>query len=377
MTGSQCQKCGDLGPLEDGLCGSCGGVSLRPLGDPAAHRSSMHGVTPLVRSRWPELQGTWLKLESTNESGSFKDRIMRVLVAEAVSSGNQVAVVASSGNAAMSASLHAARRGLRLIVVVPETLAPVSHALLSRFPSLIIRHGAGPADSHAFARSLASTLHLPNLSSTFSSSGAEWGCRSIGHEIADQHPDKRIDTLAASVSVGPVLVGARNGLLEMGLTSPRLVAGQARGCSPIVRAFDEGAHEVSPWVEPVTTKASSIADTLHPYADEATYFLGQVRESAGHMAAGTDEQLLQIRHNLLVHDGVDVELSCCAAIYALLDGHHVGTHSVAILTGSGLRETLVSAVNSDGSLAGRATNVASREMNEGDLMREVTRWMSQ
>lgn len=334
-----CQTCHHNVGNGEGLCDVCGGVAIRPL----RHKVSpafRDGITPLIQSRIPELKGTWLKLESSSETGSFKDRIMRVLIREATHSGHKAAVVASSGNAAISASFHSSRAGIKLVVIVPTTLSPIALGLLSRFPVLILQYGNGPAESHDLARRLADHLGLPNLSSTFSSSGAEMGCRTIGHEIGHQLPDVKIDTVAASISVGPVLLGTHNGLLEWGRPETVMVAGQAAGCAPITRAFESGSTEVSPWLEPVTTKASSIADTLAPYADEATFFLGQLRQSNGFMAAADDQRLAEIRQQLREFDGVDVELACCAAIHALLESGRVGPESVAVMTGSGQRESL-------------------------------------
>lgn len=336
---SICQSCDRKFATDVGVCDFCGSVALRPLRK-EAKVSLTGGMTPIIQSRQPELRGTWLKLESANETGSFKDRIMRLLVSEAKGNGYELAVVASSGNAAISASFHAARAGLGLVVVVPVTLSPIVHGLLSRFPILIIQFGIGPAQSHNLARRLARELGVPNLSSTFSSSGTEYACRSIGHEIAEQLSDVPLEVVASSVSVGPVLLGTRNGLLEAQRNPPAMVAGQALGCSPIVRAFESHEPEVTPWNEPVTTEAASIADTLESYAQEATFFLSQLRSSGGFMAAADDESLDAIRRNLRETDGVDVELACCAAIFALERSGRLGPSAVAILTGSGQRETL-------------------------------------
>ena len=368
-----CQECFAHVDGDAGLCAGCGGVAIRPL----RTRSELElqdGLTPIIRSRVPELNGTWLKLESASETGSFKDRIMRVLVKEAVQAGHSLAVVASSGNAAIAASFHSARAGLGLVVVVPTTLSPVALGLLRRFPILILQHGDGPADSHDLARRLAEHIGVPNLSSTFSSSGAELGCRTIGHEIAHQIPDVAITTVAASISVGPVLLGTRNGLVEAGRPETIMVAGQALGCSPIARAFDTGAEKVLPWTEPVSTKAASIADTLVPYAEEATFFLGQLRQSNGFMAAAEDDTLAAIRQQLREVDGVDVELACCAAVYALVKSGRAGADAVAVLTGSGQRETLRDKESLEQNQHPQSRAVVAPSSAVEDVLKEVEAW---
>ncbi len=370
-----CQSCHRDVVGDAGLCDGCGGVAIRPLRDRPAV-SLRDGLTPIIQSTIPELCGTWLKLESASETGSFKDRIMRVLVREAVDAGHTLAVVASSGNAAIAASFHSARAGLRLVVVVPTTLSPVALGLLSRFPLLVIQYGQGPAQSHELARRLAEHLGVPNLSSTFSSSGAEFGCRTLGHEIAQQLPDVDIDTVAASISVGPVLLGTKNGLLEVGRPDVVMVAGQALGCSPIVRAFESGDTEVMPWDEPVTTAAASIADTLAPYADEATFFLGELRASDGFMAAADDDTLFAIRRELRERDGVDVELACCAALYALQSSGRVGPSAVAVLTGSGQRETLRDQASLEANRHPGVVTLVSESGDVNDVAREVATWQT-
>ena len=338
-----CQDCGLSATRSAGICSRCGGVCLRsepwqpPLGQPQA-------TTPLVQSRIPWLNGSWLKFEGSQPSGSFKDRVMRLLVDEAVESGARGAVVASSGNAAVAAASHCARKGIPLLVIVPSMVPEPIIAMVEHRGATILRAGEGPAAAHHLAKLVSEEFGLPNLASTFSASGCEWACRAIGHEIAAQ-ADKLfdVDVLAASVSVGPVLLGAAHGIVEAGSGAPRMVAGQAAGCAPIARAFALGEAEVAPWEEPVRTKATSIADRLTGYAAEATFFLNEVRGSGGTVESAIDAELREIRDLLAFHDGLDVELSSCAAVAALRSFGATGPGAVCILTGSGVKETLSSA----------------------------------
>lgn len=334
-----CQSCGTAFAGTSGHCAACGGVCLRS--DPwSAQPASAPSHTPLVRSRIPGLEGTWLKVEGANPSGSFKDRVMDVLVREAVAEGAPGAVVASSGNAAVAAATHCARAGLPLLVLVPEQVPAPILAMVQLRGATILRAGEGPAAVHHLARLVSEKYGLPNLASTFGASGCEWACRSIGHEISAQLKDRDVTTLAASVSVGPVLVGAARGLAESGRPFPRMVAGQAAGCAPIARAFSEGSAEVHPWEGPVLTRATSIADRLTGYAPEGTFFLNLIRNGNGSVSAADDAILRDIRKDLARYDGLDVELSSCAAMAALIASGLGGEESVCILTGAGVKETL-------------------------------------
>lgn len=334
-----CQSCGTASAGSAGHCAVCGGVCLRS--DPwTARADSTPSHTPLVRSRIPGLEGTWLKVEGANPSGSFKDRVMDVLVREAVAAGAPGAVVASSGNAAVAAAAHCARVGLPLLVLVPEQVPAPILAMVQLRGATILRAGEGPAAVHHLARLVSEKYGLPNLASTFGASGCEWACRSIGHEISVQLKGRQVTTLAASVSVGPVLLGSARGLTEAGRPFPRMVAGQAAGCAPIAAAFSEGSPEVRPWEGPVLTKATSIADRLTGYAPEGTFFLNLVRAGNGTVHAADDAVLRDIRVDLARFDGLDVELSSCAAVAALLASGLGGEESVCILTGAGVKETL-------------------------------------
>jgi uncharacterized OsmC-like protein len=62
------------------------------------------------------LQALWVKDETRQPTGSFKDRPLSVAVSKAREFGRTTVVTASSGNAAASMSAYAARAGLRAVV---------------------------------------------------------------------------------------------------------------------------------------------------------------------------------------------------------------------------------------------------------------------
>ncbi|WP_157943893.1 pyridoxal-phosphate dependent enzyme [Blastococcus atacamensis] len=332
--------------------------------------------TPLVRSRVPALSGAWLKVEGQNPSGSFKDRVMRVLVREAIEVGARGAVVASSGNAAVAAAAACAREGLPLLVLVPDAVSPAAVAMVRLRGGAVVRAGEGPAAVHGLASRLATAFGLPNLASTFGAAGCEWACRGIGHEVHAQLGSQRVVRLAASISVGPVLLGAGTGLAEAGRPPIELVAGQAAGCAPIARAFDEGADEVLPWTGPAPTAALAIADRLTGYADEASYALGRIRASGGVVGAATDEEMLLMREAFARYDGLDVELASCAAPAVLARLGLADPETVCVLTGAGTKETL-SRPTEDASTDGEPSvgSFAERAGTGPALVEEVTAWV--
>lgn len=334
-----CQQCG-TSSAASGTCPSCHGVALYDAPWPGPDLAASP-PTPLVESRTPGLEGVLLKVEGANPSGSFKDRVMVQLVREAVGRRATGAVVASSGNAAIAAASACARVGMPLLVLVPTKVSPSAVRMAELRGATIVVAGEGPAAVHGLAKRLATRFELTNLASTFAAPGCEFACRAIGHEIAFQAPELHVGSLAASISVGPVLIGAANGLVEQGASLPRLIGAQAAGCAPIAEAFRSGHSAVTPWEGPADTAALAIADRLTGYADEATFALGRIRDSGGHVAAFMDDEMQRMRQELARYDGLDVELASCAAALAVRDAPRAEEgRTVCILTGSGVKETL-------------------------------------
>jgi threonine synthase len=333
-----CQRCGARGTGPSGVCQACGGVVLyeHPW---FLERPGEAPPSPLVESRTPGLEGVLLKIEGAHASGSFKDRVMRVLVGEALDSGATGAVVASSGNAAIAAATACARARLPLLVLVPDAVSSNAVKMIQLRGGVVVRAGEGPAAVHGLAKRLSADFGLVNLASTFGAAGCEWACRGIGHEIAQQMESEPATRIAASISVGPVLIGAANGLAEAAAAAPVLVGAQASGCAPIAKAFECGDDEVTPWMGPAQTSALAIADRLTGYAEEATFALQKVRESGGLIGAVSDDEMQETRMALARHDGLDIELAACAAP-AVLRAQPARPGTVCILTGNGVKETL-------------------------------------
>jgi threonine synthase len=297
--------------------------------------------SPLIRSTIPNLENVSFKYEGSHLSGSFKDRIMRASIEQILAHDpdSPGVVVPSSGNAAVSAAALCAPRGLSMVAIVPDAV-PVERLrpILAR-GGIVIRAGEGPSEAYALADRLSEELGFARLYSTFASPWAEWGCRSLGREIAGQMQGE-ITQLISPVSAGPVLLGAANGLREAGRNVPALVAVQAAGCAPIARAFAEGGDRVTAWSDPVDTKAAAIADRLDGYAQDGTHVLNRVRASGGSVAAVSDAQLASARAALLKHDGIDAEFSACAGVAHLMAHPEMARPgSVCIITASGFKHT--------------------------------------
>jgi threonine synthase len=86
----------------------------------------------------------------------------------------------------------------------------------------------------------------------------------------------------------------------IGRHRPRMVAVQAAGCAPIVKAFDEGAEHAPVW-EGAHTVAAGIRV---PAAIGDFLILRAVRESGGFAMAVTDEAILAAREEVAGAEGL-------------------------------------------------------------------------
>src|SRR6202041_1274179 len=90
------------------------------------------GFTPLIRAdRLAAELGLgelWLKDDTRNPTGSFKDRVVSVALSKARELGLKIAACASTGNLANSVAAHAARAGMDSYVFVPRDLEEVKIA---------------------------------------------------------------------------------------------------------------------------------------------------------------------------------------------------------------------------------------------------------
>ncbi len=334
-----CAECGTQSEAAVGYC-ACGGVRLigRPITGEEA-QASLWPPSPLARSRIPGLDNVFLKYENGHLTGSFKDRIMRLAVADAIRSDAVGAVVPSSGNAALAASAAGARAGLPVYAIVPMGTAVERIAPVAARGAVIIEAGTDPSEAYHAADLVSAELGLARLYSTFAAPMAEWACRMIGIEATRQLGSAPV-SVVAPISAGPVLVGTGNGVAQETGQLPALVAIQPEGCCPIAQAFEAGRQDVQPWSGPVETAATSIADRLKGYPQDGTYTLRLVRQTGGLAAAVSDEEMKRARAALLRFDGVDAELSASAGVAWLMRGQsRFPGPVVCVLTASGFKHT--------------------------------------
>jgi threonine synthase len=305
------------------------------------------GMTPLISL--PRLGTTVgitllsLKDEGVIPTGSFKARGAAVGVSRAKELGAKILALPTNGNAGGAWAMYAARAGLQAVVVMPEA-APVitrnecaiSGATLVLVKGLISDAGAMVAQAvkqHGWYD--ASTLKEPYRIE---------GKKTMGYEIAEQFHFDVPEVILYPTGGGVGIIGIYKALREMqqlgwiGERLPRLVAVQAEGCAPIVKAWQDGSSSTLAW-----ENARTIAFGINvPKALGDFLVLEAIRETHGCAIAVSDPELLQAQQTLAACEGLFVcpeGAATVAAARKLRENGWISANERVVLlnTGAGLK----------------------------------------
>jgi threonine synthase len=235
---------------------------LLPVGDEAAIITLGEGMTPLLpmarygaRIGLPRLL---MKDEGLIPSGSFKARGAAVGVSRAAELGIRRLAMPTNGNAGAAWSVYGARAGLATTIVMPVDAPEITRrecmaagADLHLVDGLI--NDAGRIVAELIARSEGSPDGGVFDVSTLKEPYRVEGKKTMGLEIVEQLGWRAPDVIIYPTGGGVGLIGIHKALRELGELGwlagppPRLVAVQAAGCAPIVRAFQRGERESTHW----------------------------------------------------------------------------------------------------------------------------------
>lgn len=306
------------------------------------------GDTPLVKSiRLGDaigLRNLYFKNETLNPTGSFKDRGIAVMVAEAKNLGYRSILLASTGNAGISASSYAARCSMRVYILIGEQTPEEKWRRLSDLNASIVRV------RDLFEGSKEELLNLLEEVSTRTNSYNAFcwalanpispeGAKIIAYEIAYQLGTP--DFIVTPVGGGDNVFGLWKGfseLFEMGVVDgiPKLVGVQSENACPLVLSYSKGLDHVAPISNP-----SSIASGIN-VAFTGDHALLAIRRSGGIAKAVSDVDMLEGKR-VLRKEGLIVETtSACVvpAVKALFDSGFIDSSDrvVCVLTGTGIKE---------------------------------------
>jgi len=269
------------------------------------------GMTPLLPLEWvgpgvgiPRLL---MKDEGLIPTGTFKARGAAVAASRARELAVAISAMPTNGNAGGAWAAYCARAGIKAVIVMPQGAPSINRkevavtgAALYLVDGLISDAGkivAKAVADHGWFD--ASTLKEPYRIE---------GKKTMGLELAEQLGWQVPDVILYPTGGGVGIIGIYKALKELqeigwiGEKLPRLVAVQATGCAPIVKAWSEKKGESEFW-EGAHTVAFGITV---PKALGDFLVLEAIYATGGCGVAVTDEEILAAQQMLAAAEGAFV-----------------------------------------------------------------------
>ena len=263
--------------------------------------------------------GGVIKDEGRLPSGSFKARGLALAVAMAKELGLSRLAMPTNGNAGAALAAYAAAAGMEATVVCPDDTPEINIRETALQGAQVLRANGLIHECGAWVKARAEEGRWFDFSTLKEPYRIE-GKKTMGLELAAQLGWTLPDVIYYPTGGGTGLIGMWKAFAELQAlgwlesdTMPRMVAVQAQGCAPIVRAYETGARHAQEWRD-----ASTVAMGIRvPKAIGDFLILDAVRESNGYAVAVSDEALLEARADVAATDGILLcpEGAACVAAY--------------------------------------------------------------
>ncbi len=318
-----------------------------PVSKPAAMISLGEGMTPLVRT--PRLgarlgsEDLWVKDEGVNPTGSFKARGLSCAVSMCAELGVKKVAIPSAGNAAGAMAAYAAAAGIEAHIFMPRDVPQANYIECCAAGAHVTLVDGLISDCAKIVMSRKDQEGWFDVSTLKEPYRIE-GKKTMGYEVAEQFRWQLPDAIFYPCGGGVGLIGMWKAFAEMealGWISskrPKMIAVQAEGCAPIVKAFEEGKSK-SEFFEHAETVASGLRV---PKALGDFLVLDAVRQSGGTCIAVGDAEMIEAGVELATDEGIFAAPeggACVAALKKLLANGFLSAQEKIVIynTGSGLK----------------------------------------
>ena len=282
-----------------------------------------------------------LKLDHTNPTHSFKDRVVGVAAAKAAELGIDTLACASTGNLGNAVAARAAAGGMRSVVIYPTTVEPEKLLATAVYGGEMYAVRGTYDDCSRLIVELSGEVDWAFVNVNLRAYYAE-GSKTLAFEIAEQLGWEMPDAVIAPIASGSLFTKIWQGFEQfrrLGLVEgqpPRLYGGQAQGCAPVAHAFADD-RPVSP-VRPDTV-AHSLAIGAPADGDLAT---ATARASNGAIYSVPEEDVGPNMSLLAGTSGIFGETAAGVTVGALRAAAAAGEigendRVVVLVTGTGLK----------------------------------------
>jgi threonine synthase len=233
-----------------------------------------------------------VKDEGRLPTGSFKARGLVMAVSMAKALGVRHMAMPTNGNAGAALAAYASRAGIRSTIFCPDDTPEVNVSEIALQGASVYRVNGLIDDCGRIVGEGKAKISWFDTSTLKEPYRIE-GKKTMGIELAEQLDWNVPDVILYPTGGGTGLIGMWKAFAELeaigliGAKRPRMVAVQAAGCAPMVRAYENGEEHAPRW-EDAHTVAAGIRV---PQAIGDFLILRAVRESGGFAIAVTDEAI--------------------------------------------------------------------------------------
>ena len=318
---------------------------------PVEHAQSIvslgEGMTPLLAApRTGARIGSaelFVKDDGLNPTGSFKARGLSCAVSMCVELGLRKLAIPSAGNAASALAAYGAAAGLEVNIFMPTDVPQSNFIECNAYGANVTLIDGLISDCARIVAERSPREGWFDISTLKEPYRIE-GKKTMGFEIAEQMGWELPDAIFYPTGGGVGIIGMWKAFAEMealgwiSAKRPKMIAVQAEGCQPVVRAFNEGAERSRFW-DGATTVASGLR-VPKPLGD--FLILHAVRESGGTAIAVADNELIDAGIRLAAEEGIFASPEGAACVVAaerlIRDGLLKRDDKLVIYnTGSGLK----------------------------------------
>lgn len=233
-----------------------------------------------------------VKDEGRLPTGSFKARGLVMAVSMAKALGVRHMAMPTNGNAGAALAAYASRAGIKSTIFCPEDTPEVNVSEIALQGASVYRVNGLIDDCGRIVAEGKAKIGWFD-SSTLKEPYRIEGKKTMGLELAEQLDWNVPDVILYPTGGGTGLIGMWKAFAELeaigfiGAKRPRMVAVQAAGCAPMVRAWEEGKEHAQRWED-----AHTIAAGIRvPQALGDFLILRAVRDSGGFAIAVADEAI--------------------------------------------------------------------------------------
>ena len=246
-----------------------------------------------------------VKDEGRLPTGSFKARGLVMAVSMAKAFGIARIAMPTNGNAGAALAAYCAKAGIEAYVFAPDDTPEVNIREIALQGAKVWRVNGLIGDCGAIVGAGTAPMGWFDFSTLKEPYRIE-GKKTMGLELVEQLDWQVPDVIFYPTGGGTGLIGMWKAFAELeaigliGPERPRMVAVQASGCAPIVRAWEAGARHAEKWEDAATVAAGIRV----PGAIGDFQILDAVRESGGFAIAVGDPAIIAARDRIAREDGL-------------------------------------------------------------------------